>query len=434
MKHGALGRWSLWGGALLALSLAYLLRNPLLLPWRAIATPLLCLAAVAALLYLGAQRKRSALSFGQGSVLMSLWLSALLLVCVQEGIFQWRKHQVMHSPTDAAQTLGAHIIIGYNHPDEVKWLAQRGLVGGVFIRANSIKGKTSETIHAEIAGLQMLRKEAGLAPLIVSTDQEGGIVSRMSPPLAQMPPLAEIIAGARQEDIEALAFAYGQAHGRGLASLGVNVNFAPLADLAFPRRRSTLDFHSLIGQRAIDADPHRVSPAVIGYAHGLEAQGVHATLKHFPGLGRVTADTHLFRATLATSEKTLEGYDWIPFREGLEATQSLLMVGHATLGAVDARRPASLSRKVVQGIVRNRWGHQGVLVTDDMAMAPVVQYGMCAAGVDAINAGMDLLLVSYDTDQYYTVMQCLMRARLDGNLHDKTLRDSGERLQRALAL
>jgi beta-N-acetylhexosaminidase len=155
---------------------------------------------------------------------------------------------------------------------------------------------------------------------------------------------------------------------------------------------------------------------------------VHATLKHFPGLGRVSADTHLFRANLPLDESALESSDWIPFRQGLQATQSLLMVGHASLGAVDPDHPASLSHKVVQGIVRDRWQHQGLLVTDDMAMAPVVRHGMCKAGVDAINAGMDLLLVSYDTDQYYTLMHCMLQARRDGRLQDGALRASDQRL------
>ncbi|MES2950758.1 MAG: glycoside hydrolase family 3 N-terminal domain-containing protein [Pseudomonadota bacterium] len=432
MKRQTVHRGLLWSGALLALPLAAVLRNPLLLQWRAFATPLLAVLAIAALLMVDRQWRSSRQRLTQHSILFGLWLSALALVAAQEGVFHWRKHQVRQSAAAEAQALGAHIIIGYSHPEEVRVLAQKGLVAGIFIGANTVSGRTAEAIAAEIAGLQLLRKTAGLRPLIVSTDQEGGIVSRMSPPLVQTPPLADIIAGAKLEDVEILAFTYGQEHGRGLAALGVNVNFAPLADLSFPRARNRLDFHSLIGQRAIAADPHRVSTAVIGYAHGLEAHGVRGTLKHFPGLGRVSADTHLFRAALSASESALEKSDWIPFREGLRDTQSLLMVGHATLSAVDAHNPASLSRKVVQGIVRDRWGHEGVLVTDDMAMAPVVRHGMCKAGVDAINAGMDLLLVSYDTDQYYTIMHCLLQARRDGTLQDKPLRASGLRLQHAL--
>jgi beta-N-acetylhexosaminidase len=430
MRRHTLFQSLLWCGALMALPLACMLRNPLFMQWRTVATPLLCVVAIVVLCGMCRYTWRNTPRLGLLSVLFGLWLSALGVIGAQEAAFHWRKHRLLQNTSAEARALGHHIIIGYSHPDEVKALARMGLVGGIFIGTNTMHGKTTEAIAAEIEELQQVRREAGLHPLIVSTDQEGGIVARMSPPLVATPPLAQIIAAAEPQDIEALAFAYGQAHGRGLASLGVTVNFAPLADLSYPRPRSRLDFHSLIAQRAIAADPHRVSAAVIGYARGLEDHGVQATLKHFPGLGRVNADTHLFNAALSSSKSTLEGSDWIPFREGLRSTRSLLMVGHAALTAVDAKNPASLSRKVVQGVVRNGWGHNGVLVTDDMAMAPVVRHGMCKAGVDAINAGIDLLLLSYDTDQYYTVMHCLLQAQRDGRLESAQLRTSNQRLER----
>lgn len=297
------------------------------------------------------------------------------LACYGEARFRWHKYQVLSATDVNVQKLGAHLIIGYNDPAQLRLLVQRGLVGGIFIGANNVTGHSSHAIRAAISELQALRRAAGLSPLIVSTDQEGGIVSRMSPPLTRLAPLAEVIAGAPQDAIETLAFAYGEQHGQELAALGVNINFAPLADLSMPITHHRLDFHSLIARRAIDADPQRVRAAVVGYAHGLEAQGVHATLS-----------------------------------------------------VVDASQPASLSSKVVQGIVRERWGHDGILVTDDLAMGPVVQHGLCAAGVDAINAGVDLLLVSYDTDQYYEVMHCLMQAQRQGRLHVLALNASQRRL------
>ena len=423
MRHAAL-----WLGALVALPLVYVLRNPVFLQWRGVGTPLLFAIIALALLTLVWQWRRQASHTARPWLLVGLWVVVLLLASWQEGAFQWRKHQLMHSADATTRALGAHFIIGYSNTTQVRELVSKGLVGGIYIGTATMQGKTPDAIQAEIAELQALRTSAGLPPLIVSTDQEGGIVQRMSPPLSSLPPLASVIAGARQEDIHDLSFAYGQQHGRELAAVGVNVNFAPLADLSSPAQRQRLDFRSLISQRAIDASPTRVSAAVIGYGQGLQAQGVLATLKHFPGLGRVKEDTHLFQAKLHTSTNELATTDWVPFREGLRSTQSLLMVGHATLTAVDATRPASLSAKVVQGIVREQWGHQGVIVTDDMSMGPVVQHGMCAAGVDAINAGVDLLLVSYDTDQYYQVLHCLVRARREGRLLTQRLADSDKRL------
>jgi len=430
MKANTVSGGALWVGGLLALLTACFLRHPLLLPWRGMATALLLILSWGGgLVFIRRWRSATEHRLHRG-LLCALWLLVGVMVVAQEAQFYGRKHAVLTSGAAEAQTLGAHFIIGYHPGSEIELLVEKGLVGGLFVDASSMKGQTREQIAAEIANLQKIRKQAGLPALMVSTDQEGGIVSRMSPPLTLQPALAEKLAGVKQADIQAIAFEYGRAQGRELASLGVNVNLAPVADLSFPHERQKLDLHSLISQRAIDADPHRVSAAVIGYAQGLESQGLRATFKHFPGLGRVAADTHLFSASLSASLDTLEASDWVPFQEGLRSTQSLLMVGHASLSAVDDDIPASLSGRVVQGIVRDRWGHQGVLVTDSMTMAPVLRYGLCRAGTDALNAGIDLLLVSYDTDQYYTVMHCLMQARLDGRLDEGQLRKSALRLRR----
>jgi beta-N-acetylhexosaminidase len=419
-------RVALWLGGVSALLLALLLRNPLFLIWRSYATPFV-FAGPVAVLAAGGWRWRAA-ERRPPLALLALWLAVLAVAASQYGVFAWRKHEVLTAPDAEARRLGAHMIVGYTDPGTVKMLAGKGLIGGVFVSSHNVLGRSPAAIRAQIDTWQAARRAAGLPPLIVSTDQEGGIVSRMSPPLSPMPSLAEVIANARDDEIDLLAFAYGERHGRELAALGINVNFAPLADLATATTRHRFDFRSLIGRRAIDTDPGRVTPAVIGYAHGLEAHGVRATLKHFPGLGRVDADTHIVPATLAASERDLDARDWVPFRAGLRATQSLLMVGHATLPAIDAARPASRSAKVIDGVVRRRWGHDGLLVTDDLTMGAIVRQGLCSAGVDAINAGIDLLLVSYDADQYYEIFHCLLQASRAGKLASGKLAASDRRL------
>jgi beta-N-acetylhexosaminidase len=104
------------------------------------------------------------------------------------------------------------------------------------------------------------------------------------------------------------------------------------------------------------------------------------------------------------------------------------MVGHATLSAVDNQNPASLSRQVIDQIVRQHWGHDGILITDDLSMGPVVRHGLCQAGVDAINAGIDLLLVSYDTEQYFTVFHCLQQAARANTIDQTVFKASQQRL------
>ena len=136
------------------------------------------------------------------------------------------------------------------------------------------------------------------------------------------------------------------------------------------------------------------------------ASGVGATVKHFPGLGRVRDDTHHFNADLDTPLDELEASDWRPFRDVLAGSRAQLMVGHVTLTAADPDRPASHSKRVIDGIIRQKWNYQGVVITDDLVMGAIYQKNVCTAVVEALNAGVDLLLVAYDGAQFYRVFAC----------------------------
>ena len=196
-------------------------------------------------------------------------------------------------------------------------------------------------------------------------------------------------------------------------------------------KRNRFDFNTLIGQRAISDDPTVVADIAQAYVSGLEASGVGATVKHFPGLGRVRADTHHFSAGLDTSVDELEASDWLPFRRVLASSKAQLMVGHVTLTSVDPDRPASHSKRVVDGIVRKKWNHQGVVMTDDLVMGAIYQRNVCTAVVEALNAGVDLLLVAFDGAQFYRIFSCATAASAEGKLDAAILRDSETRLKAA---
>ena len=164
---------------------------------------------------------------------------------------------------------------------------------------------------------------------------------------------------------------------------------------------------------------------------GLEASGVGAAVKHFPGLGRVRADTHHFSAELDTPVDELEASDWIPFRKVLSGSKAQLMVGHVTLTSVDPDRPASHSKRVVDGIIRKKWNYQGVVITDDLVMGAIYQRNVCTAVVEALNAGVDLLLVAFDGAQFYRIFGCAMTASVEGRLDAAMLGESDMRLKAA---
>jgi beta-N-acetylhexosaminidase len=208
--------------------------------------------------------------------------------------------------------------------------------------------------------------------------------------------------------------------------------FAPVVDL----NRHVInqaDRFTRIHERAIAADPQVVTEVARQYCAALWETGVHCTLKHFPGLGRVFEDTHRQSADLTTPLGDLTAADWIPFRTLMADAGTLTMLGHARLTAVDHERPASFSRRVVAGLLRQQWRQSGILVTDDFFMAAVYDHGggIGAAAVAALNAEVDLILVSFDPDQYYPLMYALLRAERDGKLRQDALRQSEDRLRGA---
>ena len=364
-------------------------------------------------------------------LLILLWCLPSLSMLYAHAAFEVRKRNVLQTDLVRARTLGQHFVVGYSSFDEVVPLAEKGLIAGVYIARHNIAGRTMEALKSEIAALQDRRRVAGLPPLMVAADQEGGIVSHLSPPLTALPSLSALadlppsIRARRAED-------FGRTHGQELAALGVNHDFAPVLDLRPDGGRNRFDFNTLIVQRAISGAPATVTDIGLAYVRGLDAFNVGATVKHFPGLGRVRADTHHFSADLDTPVAVLEASDWRPFRDVLAGSKAQLMIGHVTLTAVDADRPASHSKRVVSGIIRQQWNYQGVIITDDLVMGAIYGHNVCTAVVEALNASVDLLLVAFDGSQFYRIFGCASDAFDQGKLDAAMLRDSETRLKRTL--
>ncbi|MDN3275872.1 glycoside hydrolase family 3 N-terminal domain-containing protein [Frankia sp. RB7] len=420
----------LWLAAPLLAFAAANKNDPYLVPMRGVGNIALVIASIAiAILLLRRGRWRSL----AGKLLIMLWCLPPMLMAVAHLSFELRKHDVLSASVTEARRLGPHFMVGYSSFPEVARLAEQGLIGGVYVTRHNIRGRSIDALRAEIAALQDKRRAAGLPPLIVAADQEGGIVGHLAPPLTKVPALATL-AGLAPDDQQAKAEAFGRIHGGEFAGLGVNLNLAPVLDLKPPLRRNRLDFHTLIGQRAIATDPVVVSTIASAYVRGLEESGVGATLKHFPGIGRVRTDTHHFSADLNTPVGELEATDWLPFREVLSHSHSALMVGHITLTAVDPDHAASHSKRVVDGIIRDKWGYQGLVMTDDLVMGAIYQHDVCKAVVEAINASVDLLLVAYDGAQFYRIFGCALDGSRQGKLDAAMLRASAARLERGFPI
>lgn len=416
---------------LLALTLAAYLKDPQLLPYRKAETPALIVLSCAFLLYLfNLCTWHKAIRIGLGLS----WAAVL-------GLTAWHEYLPMHAKSEVfsasqqdakhLQEFGKHLVIGYDRPEDINPLISRGWVGGLYLTRRNTEGKTLPQLRDEISAFQSLRKQAGLPPLMIVSDQEGGNVSRLSPPLPRQPTLSTLITpGASEKELAGKALEYGRQQGKYLASLGVNTNFSPVVDLKPQGPDFRLDFHTLIAQRAISPDPQTVKVIAMAYSEGLISQGITPTLKHFPGLGSANGDTHHFSAHLTVPRKTLETRDWLPFRSVLAKTPVLLMVGHVMVDDIDPDTPASLSVPLLRGIVRQQWHYNGPIITDDMTMAAIYERGLCRSTIQALNADVDLLLVSYDWEKIYPVLKCLLDANHTGTLPD--LRESDKRLAHAV--
>lgn len=399
---------ALAGGLLVA---AWHLKHPLGYAWRHVETPLLIALPVLGLLpgrrFLPAAAR--------------LLLAAVLLLTAGREVEYRLQRQAVLAAGPALQAVGAHFIVGYSDFAEIRELTAKGLIGGIYLGKRNLRGRSFGDVAAEIAELQAIRRRAELPPLIVAADQEGGPVSHLSPLLEALPALASLAAA---DDPGAAARLYGERQGSGLAALGVNLNLGPVVDLRPAAGGS--DRLSNLAARAIADDPRLVAEIAAGYLDGLAAQGVGGTLKHFPGLGQVRGDTHLRPARLTHSADQLAA-DWLPFRTLAGPPGTAVMLGHVTLAAVDDVRAASHSPAVVQ-MLRDDWGYDGLLITDDLDMGAVYGLGIGRVAGQALAAGVDLVLVSYDPRQVYRALYGAAQALEGREIAPATLAESARRL------
>lgn len=426
------GRWVLVLGALL---LCTQLRSPLLLKVRQSGSVLALLAAGVVIAQAVRARRRAGSRRERSTAALFLLCGVAMgsMVVGLHGRFFEQKRRVLRAPVAVRAELARHIVAGFRSWEEARELVGQALVGGIYVGLHNVRGLSAATLRLRLDELRALRAERGLSPLLVAVDQEGGPVSRLSPPLPLQPALSAVIADAdspAERERRVRAFAGEQA--AALRQLGVNINFSPVVDLRLHPERSIFDRYSFIGARAIASEPALCAEVARSYAQALIEKGIVPTAKHFPGLGRVRADTHFFTATLDTEVAELAAADWLPFRATVAVEPTLLMLGHVRVAALDGENLASGSARLLAEVVRGEWGHNGVLITDDLCMGPVFYGagGLPAFAHRALAAGVDLLLISYDGTQVYPALAALLAARNRGELRDDMLQASAARLSR----
>lgn len=342
------------------------------------------------------------------------------------------REELLASDRDRLERVGRHIVVGFHRFADVRALVEKRAIAGIFITDHNVRNRTAAEIKREIDALQVLRAEQSLPPLIVAADQEGGSVSRLSPPLKRQMSLGRLLKTLPHDaERRAAVEDYAQTQADELQRIGVTLNFAPVVDLKLnPNFRD--DGETRLRLRAISNDPYLVAKVAGWYCDTVAARGLMCTLKHFPGLGRVARDTHVASGEIAASEGQLELNDWVPFRRAMTKPNAATMLGHVRVGVIDKAVPASYSKIVIGDLIRKQWAHDGLLITDDFSMGAITasKSGVGGAAVKSIAAGTDLVLVSFLEKHYNAVMSALLAADAAGDLDPKTLTASAERIAR----
>lgn len=240
-------------------------------------------------------------------------------------------------------------------------------------------------------------------PALIAVDQEGGLVQRVRAPATQWPPM-RAHDGLAAPDDTALAEQVGRAMGDELRALGFDIDFAPILDV------HTNPANPIIGDRAFGVLPETAARRALAFARGLDAAGILACGKHFPGHGDTATDSHLELPRIDHDWDRLERVELLPFERAAAAGLPMLMTAHVVFAALDPSRPATLSDQVITGLLRGKLGYRGVIVSDDLDMNAIASHmGADVAAVAAIRAGCDALLLCRNEEHQAAAEVALIR-------------------------
>jgi beta-N-acetylhexosaminidase len=316
------------------------------------------------------------------------------------------------APADVAANRAAYGV------DNAAQLIDRYHLGGVIYFAWSNNVNDPE----QIAGLSNGVQDAALGsrpgiPALVSTDQEGGIVARVGPPATQVPGNMALGAGRSAEDAQTAAALTGEE----LAAMGVNWDFAPVADVNVNPQ------NPVIGVRSFSEDPGLTADLTAAQVRGYQGAGIAAAAKHFPGHGDTATDSHTGLPVITHTRAQWEQIDKPSFQAAVDQGIDAIMTAHIVVPALDpSEDPATLSHPILTGILRQEMGYDGVIITDALGMAGVREkYGDARVPVLALKAGADMLLMPPDLDLAFNAV---LDAVANGELSEQRIDESVARV------
>lgn len=322
------------------------------------------------------------------------------------------------------RTVGQQFLLSFEsrtHPPEAFLdILKKQHVGGVVLFRHKNMSSLEE-IRGLTRELQAAAAEAGRPPLLIAVDQEGGQLMAVG----QTTPFPGNMALGSTRS-EKLAFKVGVAMGKELSALGINVDFAPVCDVNSNPR------NPVIGTRSFGEDPELVASLGTAFARGLQRAGVAATAKHFPGHGDTSSDSHLDAPVLKQSLKRIRSVELVPFRRAVTGGVRLIMTAHIVVPALNGgsqELPATLSREILQSLLRKKMGFKGVIVSDALDMHAIAQGPeYISEAMAAVFAGNDLLLFNHDLSRVEPAHRNIVQACHRGLLPEAQVQASARRI------
>jgi beta-N-acetylhexosaminidase len=303
-------------------------------------------------------------------------------------------------------------------PSELRMLAREFQLGGVILFSRNIEApeQVAELAH----DTQQLAAEL---PLWVSVDQEGGRVARLRAPFTEWPPMATL---GRSGDA-VLATRFAAALAAELKAVGITLDYAPVLDI------HTNPKNPVIGDRALAENAELVGTLGAAIVRGLQEHGVAACGKHFPGHGDTNVDSHLDLPIVEHPPDRLRRVEFVPFRDAIAANVAFIMTAHVLVPSLDEQKPATLSPRIVNALLREELRYPGVILSDDLEMKAIAKtYAVPDAAVQAIAAGCDgVLICSGNVEVQAATLEALVHAVENGAIPYKRLEDALTRLRRA---
>lgn len=292
-------------------------------------------------------------------------------------------------------------------------------VGGLIMMENNLVSQDQiKTWNDTITGFS--KEVVGVEPFL-SVDEEGGTVARIAGNAAlgieNVGNMSEIGASGDSQK----AYDAGETIGTYLKELGFNMDFAPMADVWTNQENTIAQY------RAFGSDPETVSEMVSEAIKGLHSQGIYTVAKHFPGHGGTSGDSHEGTVYLNSTKEELESCEFLPFQAAIDADTEFVMVGHISLpNILEDDTPASLSEEVVTEMLRNDLGFDGIVITDAMNMGAITNnYTSAEAAVQAVQAGVDMILMPQDFEDAY---QGILSAVNSGTISEDRIDESVRRI------